>query len=1053
MDSSPNSNFWNAPLQEIALDGVYYAILPHMGRDWRLGSVNPNWLQELVGEPGFPGKEKLQTLAEKGIWLKPVGTPDSVALMCCGLGSAWPGMGKELAKNFPEAARAIARLADLADWDVYGLLDETDPAILNDIRWQIPYLFLLEYAQWSQLASLGLKPDLICGHSIGELVGLCAAGVYDPVSAWCLFDTRACHMANLEAGTARQSGMLAISANERIVGEILEQYPELKLANANTPGQFITGGPREDLLKARKQLRQQKIPAFMLPMGLAFHNPAMRVLRDLSYRRLKALNIRPPMIPMLSCVTNSLYPTQKDAICQTITNLDENMVNWIGSVKTINEQWNIHKFIELGPQEVLCGLVKENNPDNSCLAAARKGHETEAMRELCARLFASGHLSLDQIRQLKRERAQREEPVLIISEAPKKEQLVELDDDAKKILAALSETVGRKLDAGALSLDLRHDLALRSSSFPLLVQEAENLLRRPVALENLFQISTVGDLVNFLCGRENVRQDEPKTAAAITTPSSPCLARYTFHNDAIKPAKLSPYHTNRILESGDLVILCLFDPPMLEAVCADFVPFGCRLAVPWPLLNRAEELTQGACDILPLNCDLDADKTSLMTAIANLQRENGVANGCLYVPPPACKAGLEDGDRLQHLSAMLAACKEGLTQGGWLCLLQRVEANFETGAWPQKFFSTLDGQANPVIIYAANPRSRHQDFFIFELLHGKESRVIWAEDTGAGGAPICSAPLSGNVLPAFEPVPGNALWQAQFSAFREPELLNHGNSFAPADQDHGHGAWLPVGRIIDCLLTTASLASPWLEPVGLSDILIANLPSMLAGITRECRLAPKNRYWIYQDGMYCRICEISMTCRQLEKNGRHTDLYNTVSSGVCFLSHVIKTPESLWEPVPSESMQPVDPLPFYEAIGFAPYWRFATDVRLNEPDATPWTCDFKLRLPKAVNKYERIGQIVEGILQIALFALGSINQLPANREDFIENLQKWRINGIGFIRFGQDMPEDTLSGRVRLSWLDNRLARFDAQILDNNDLPVLTLNHLEFDGTKKNNEV
>lgn len=62
------------------------------------------------------------------------------------------------------------RIARAADWDVLALLDETDVEKIGLTRWQQPYLFLLEYAQWSHLASLGLRPSLICGHSLGELI-------------------------------------------------------------------------------------------------------------------------------------------------------------------------------------------------------------------------------------------------------------------------------------------------------------------------------------------------------------------------------------------------------------------------------------------------------------------------------------------------------------------------------------------------------------------------------------------------------------------------------------------------------------------------------------------------------------------------------------------------------------------------------------------------------------------------------------------------------------------------------------------------------------------
>jgi hypothetical protein len=146
------------------------------------------------------------------------------------------------------------------------------------------------------------------------------------------------------------------------------------------------------LLEARKSLRKRRIPAMLLNVSLAFHHPSMRVLRDLSLRRLGALDMAPPRRPALSCVTTGFYPPDQPGICRHIADLDEHAVCWTESVRTMWQRDGIRHFLELGPQDTLCGLTTDNEPRARCLSVSRKGHETEALRRACAQLYAMGHL-------------------------------------------------------------------------------------------------------------------------------------------------------------------------------------------------------------------------------------------------------------------------------------------------------------------------------------------------------------------------------------------------------------------------------------------------------------------------------------------------------------------------------------------------------------------------------------------------------------------------------------------------------------------------------------
>ena len=108
----------------------------------------------------------------------------------------------------------------------------------------------------------------------------------------------------------------------------------------------------------------------------------------------------------MSCITTNFYPHDQPSISRHIADLDENSVRWTECVHAAWRRDGIRHFLELGPQDTLCGLVKDNEPRAFCLSAGRKGREVEGMRQTCARLYALGHLSkkaisvrIDDIRQ------------------------------------------------------------------------------------------------------------------------------------------------------------------------------------------------------------------------------------------------------------------------------------------------------------------------------------------------------------------------------------------------------------------------------------------------------------------------------------------------------------------------------------------------------------------------------------------------------------------------------------------------------------------------------
>lgn len=522
--------------QETVVDGVRLVALEHQGRPWRLGSVTPAWMQEMAALSAAPGKDELSALSRRGLWLSPAEQPPPVAVMCCGQGSVWPGMGRSLYDTFPAARAAMDRIAAVADWDVLALMDETDLEKIGQTRWQQPYLFLLEYAQASYLESLGFTPAVMSGHSLGELIALCLAGVYTPEQAWYILDTRSQLVSNLEAQADHATGMMAVYAPAPVVEDTLGRFPDLRVSNYNTPTQFILSGPRQSLSEARRALRKAKFPAVLLNISMAFHHPHMRVIRPISIKRLNAVPMRPARLPMLSNVTTGLYPTDTPSISEYIADLDENAVRWVECVHNMWNTYGVRHFVEFGPADVLCGITSEIQPDAVCVPVGRKNKEVEGMRAAVARLYALGHLPRRAGRALASSSTTKAATGRLMMAASTSQAPSSVTPDApahvEEIMPLIMEATGYERQELTPDLDLRHDLSIRSSRFPLIMHAAESRFNITIRFEDIMGVATIRDLADVLLRLRQGASAEAEVpavseSAPLTTPEDTADAEDT----------------------------------------------------------------------------------------------------------------------------------------------------------------------------------------------------------------------------------------------------------------------------------------------------------------------------------------------------------------------------------------------------------------------------------------------------------------------------------------------------------------------------------------------
>ena len=1093
-----------------ALDGVWYESLVQGGQRWRLGSVTPGYVQMLPMTPN-PDRQALDELAGRGIWLEPVhGDVPRLAVMCCGQGSVWPGMGRELYDHFPEARAAMDRLAACTNWDVLALMDETDVETIGLTRWQQPYLFLVEYAQWCLYLSRGLRPDFVCGHSLGELIALCLAGVYSPQVCWYILETRSRHMADIEAKSRRETGMMAVYAGMDVVRELQELWPDLYVSNYNTHEQSILSGPRDVLVEARRYLRKKRIAAVILNITLAFHHPSMRVLRELDYRRLMSLEMRQASLPMLSCVTTEEYPSRQSDICSSIMDLDENSVRWVECVQRLWNRDRIRHFLEMGPSDTLCSMVERIEPSALCLASAARGHEREQIRQTLARLHALGHLDLGRIVQVAglrtaewnrspaaggQEEEQRE------GQQGSQEQAAETLQSGEGAQSApglpvlrelLARASGRPVEELHASMDLRFDLALRSSFFPGLIEEAQQKLGREVAFEDLLKVSTIGDLEQLFSGKKPV-QDERKVHEPMGRPvHRPFLAscrqtdqdREQENGDKVRPlAETACNPCERVFPPSPdhVVLLAGSNDSLLAQLVQTVASWGCRFVLGSDLPKTEALLRQMGAESWPLGTDIltdRADRTDLAGHLAALPRkpglllvqgacgqQSGLPDSLLSALKDSADGSAQDGSGprvvfLEQEGDDSAACETGLASA-----LAALCASAEEQGCPALGILMNAWQEEDPSVWQCDvqPSPQPGDLLARELLEGARGLVFWrtvTDDRQAGVALreqvlLDDADRSPLVFPDRHPFLPRTTPMTCLNVHYAPEIVPALKSL-PAGEDGLIP--VPLALHLETQRQAAILASPGLVATGLADIRLQSLGGVRTGIVRECRLAADLRPWMRHDGIMSRMCRVNTQMRGINALGRRSPHYEDLLESTVILAGTMAPIPRLWTEEAADRGQDQagatapDLAAWYDRQGIGKDFRMLEQVSLEEGHSLRavlteqaflaldgiWTYNQTLcPQTEACFQGRKAGCLpaVEAVLQ-AVWLAHSYDP-PAAPCARLPSL-------IGFIRFGTAPVQGPVSLQLRRCWDRDNVVRYDAQVVNANGDALVTVTHLEF---------
>ncbi|HNB70857.1 MAG TPA: ACP S-malonyltransferase [Acidobacteriota bacterium] len=307
----------------------------------------------------------------------------SIAFLFPGQASQYAGMGKALAEAFSEA-RTVFEEADASlGFSISQLCFEGPEADLALTANTQPAILTVSVAAYRVLASQGLTPAFVAGHSLGEYSALVAAGTLSLTDAVVAVRRRGTYMQEaVPPGVGAMAAVLKadLATIEAICAEAAQDQV-CSPANMNSPAQIVIAGHAEAVTRAAALLKAKGARAVMLPVSAPFHCALMKPAEERLAVDLNQLDFADPAFPVVANVSADLERTGAEARANLIAQVCS-PVRWVGSIQKLVAE-GVTTFVEVGPKTVLSGLVRQINNQVKVLNFEQPD-QLEAIREACS---------------------------------------------------------------------------------------------------------------------------------------------------------------------------------------------------------------------------------------------------------------------------------------------------------------------------------------------------------------------------------------------------------------------------------------------------------------------------------------------------------------------------------------------------------------------------------------------------------------------------------------------------------------------------------------------
>ncbi len=318
-----------------------------------------------------------------------VGSAGQTAFVFPGQGSQWPGMGRQLHQRFPAFARAFDEAAAAMDAYLRSPLREvmwgSDAELLQDTESAQPALFVLGIALAALWRSWGVTPDVVLGHSVGEITAACVAGVLSLDDASRIVAARGRLMAGLPAGGV----MVAVGAGEAEVTPMLGAG--VSIAAVNGPNAVVLSGERAAVEAIADRLAGTGRRTHRLAVSHAFHSALMEPMLDEFAHRVADIHPQRPRIRLISNVSGEPAAPDYGSARYWVEHV-RRPVRFLDGVRAA-EALGVTAFVEVGPGGGLSAAVDQSLTTErpvSVITMPKDAPETESLLKAAGRLFTTG---------------------------------------------------------------------------------------------------------------------------------------------------------------------------------------------------------------------------------------------------------------------------------------------------------------------------------------------------------------------------------------------------------------------------------------------------------------------------------------------------------------------------------------------------------------------------------------------------------------------------------------------------------------------------------------